>query len=54
MPRSSKLDAPGALHHIIACGIGRRIIFNDHLDRDAFLDRLGMIWIDMPTLVTAF
>ncbi len=39
MPRSSILDAPGALHHIIARGIGRRKIFNDHFDRDVF-------WID--------
>jgi hypothetical protein len=25
----SRIDAPGAWHHIVACGIGRRKIFND-------------------------
>ncbi|MCP3895726.1 MAG: transposase, partial [Bacteroides sp.] len=54
MPRSSRLDAPGALHHIIARGIGRRKIFNDHLDRDAFLDRLGMILNESRTACFAW
>ena len=31
MPRSARIDAPGALHHIIARGIGRRRIFNKEL-----------------------
>jgi hypothetical protein len=28
MPRQARIDAPGALHHIIARGIGRKKIFN--------------------------
>lgn len=40
MPRQSRIDAPGALHHIIARGIGCRNIFNDDQDRDNFVDRL--------------
>lgn len=43
MPRKNRLDAPGALHHIIARGNGRRKIFLDDADRDQFVDRLGRI-----------
>jgi REP element-mobilizing transposase RayT len=43
MPRQSRIDAPGALHHIIARGIGRRNIFNDDQDRDNFVNRLGTV-----------
>jgi putative transposase len=43
MPRKSRIDAPGALHHIIARGIDRKTIFDDDADRDNFLDRLGNI-----------
>jgi len=41
MPRSARLDAPGALHHIIIRGIERRNIFRDNKDRDNFIDRLS-------------
>ena len=41
MPRRSRIDAPGALHHIIARGIERRAIFRDDQDRTNFLERLG-------------
>ena len=34
MPRKARIDAPGALHHIICRGIERRKIFNDDVDRD--------------------
>ena len=37
MPRKARIDAPGALHHIIARGIERREIFGDDQDRDDFL-----------------
>ena len=40
MLRKSRIDAPGALHHIIARGIARKEIFRDDADRDNFLDRL--------------
>jgi len=43
MPRKARLDALGALHHIIARGIERRKIFRDNRDRDDFLERLGGI-----------
>ena len=40
MPRQSRLDAPVALHHIIARGNERRKIFEDKKDCEAFLVRL--------------
>jgi putative transposase len=43
MPRKSRIDAPGALHHIIARGIERYNIFKDNSDRNNFIDRLGII-----------
>ena len=41
MPRKARIDAPGALHHIIVRGIERRKIFIDDEDREDFLQRLG-------------
>jgi REP-associated tyrosine transposase len=49
MPRKARIDAPGALHHIIVRGIERRKIFRDDTDRDNFLDRLGEILEDTQT-----
>ena len=43
MPRQARIDAPGALHHIIVRGIERRNIFKDDRDRYDFLERLGPI-----------
>ena len=43
MPRQARIDAPGALHHIIARGIGRRKIFNDREDRNRFIERLSQL-----------
>ena len=41
MPRKARLDAPGALHHIMVRGINKAAIFNDDQDRTKFLERLG-------------
>ena len=43
MPRKARIDAPGALHHVIARGIEKRDIFWDNHDRNDFLERLGTI-----------
>jgi putative transposase len=43
MPRGPRLDAPGALHHVIARGIERSPIFSDDVDRTDFLDRLAAL-----------
>jgi REP element-mobilizing transposase RayT/lambda repressor-like predicted transcriptional regulator len=49
MPRKSRIDAPGALHHIIARGIERRKIFRDDADRKNLLTRIGRIVKDTNT-----
>ena len=41
MPRGPRLDAPGALHHVMVRGIERRPLFRDDRDRDDFVDRLA-------------
>ncbi len=50
MPRSARLDTPGALHHIMIRGIERRKIFRDDDDRENFLDRLEKL---LPVTQTA-
>lgn len=49
MPRKARIDAPGALHHIIVRGIEKKPIFRDRIDRYNFLDRLGDILADTST-----
>lgn len=58
MPRRSRIDAPGAVHHVMARGIEKKNIFHDDVDREKFLDRFGKIiestrttcyaWVLMP------
>ncbi|MDL1986368.1 MAG: transposase [Deltaproteobacteria bacterium] len=50
MHRLARLDAPGALHHLIIRGIERRKIFRDNKDRDNFIDRLSDL---LPATQTA-
>jgi len=54
MPRKARIDAPGALHHIIIRGIERRKIFRDDTDRNNFLDRLGNILTESSTCCYAW
>ena len=54
MPRKSRIDTLGALHHLIARGIGKRKIFDDDLDRNLFLERLGAILVETQTLCYAW
>jgi REP-associated tyrosine transposase len=54
MPRKSRIDAPGALHHIITRGIERRDIFRDDQDRVDFVDRLGGILEETETRCLAW
>jgi len=49
MPRQARIDAPGALHHIIGRGIERREIFKDDLDRNNFLTRFDKIVTESHT-----
>ena len=54
MSRKSRIDAPGALHHIIVRGIERRRIFKTDADRDNFLSRLGDILTETETACYAW
>lgn len=49
MPRHARIDAPGALHHIMARGMDRQKIFRSDVDREDFLKRLGTIIIESHT-----
>lgn len=41
MPRGTRLDAPGAVHHVTARGIEQRALFRDDWDRLAYLEYLA-------------
>lgn len=49
MPRAARIDAPGALHHIICRGFERRSIFRSDEDREDFLHRLSRIATETRT-----
>jgi putative transposase len=49
MPRKSRIDTPGALHHVICRGIDRRKIFTDKNDYSLFMERLGNLLIETST-----
>jgi hypothetical protein len=49
MPRRARIDAPGALHHVMCRGIERRRILWEDSDRDDFLKRLETILTETQT-----
>jgi REP element-mobilizing transposase RayT len=49
MPRQARIDAAGAMHHVIVRGIEKKNIFRDEADREGFLDRLGQIIVESET-----
>lgn len=54
MPRQPRLDAPGALHHVMGRGIERTNIFRIDRDRDDFLNRLANQCMDGNLIVYAW
>jgi putative transposase len=54
MPRKARIDAPGALHHIIVRGIERRKVFLDDTDRNDFLNRIFTVMDDTQTACFAW
>ena len=54
MPRKARIDAPGALHHIIIRGIEKRKIFKDDKDCYQFIKRLGTILAETETPIYAW
>jgi hypothetical protein len=49
MPRKARIDAPGALHHVIVRGIEVKVIFKDRFDRSNFVKRPGTILSESDT-----
>ena len=49
MPRTARIDAPGALHHVICRGIERRTIFINDMDRDDFVKRFAQLIVETET-----
>ncbi|HUT69571.1 MAG TPA: hypothetical protein VMW89_02745 [Desulfatiglandales bacterium] len=54
MPRLARLDAPGALHHIMIRGIERRKIFLNNKDREGFCERLSHLLPETKTACYAW
>jgi putative transposase len=49
MPRQSRIDFSGLLHHVIVRGIEKRSIFLDDQDREEFLSRLSRLLVETET-----
>ena len=54
MPRRSRIDAAGALHHVMVRGIERSRVFRSDADRNHFLERLGEILQETKTICYAW
>ncbi len=54
MPRQTRLDAPGTLHHVIIRGIEKRKIVDKQADREDFVPRMGLIAINTETIIYAW
>jgi putative transposase len=54
MPRQARIDAPGAVHHVVVRGIIRSAIFYDNVDKNRFMDRVGMVLTEGKTTCYAF
>jgi len=54
MPRGSRIDAAGAVQHIMVRGIERAKIFESDADRDQFIQRLSDILSDTKTTCYAW
>ncbi len=54
MPRQARLDVAGTLHHIILRGIERKPIFDDDLDREEFVRRMGNLSLETQTKIYAW
>lgn len=54
MPRQSRIDHPGLLHHVMARGIERRAIFHGPRDYEDFISRLDASFVKVPTQILAW
>ena len=51
MPRRSRIDAPGAIHHVIIRGIERSPIFRDAKDYEGFISRPALLLTETSILL---
>jgi putative transposase len=49
MPRKARIDAAGAVHHVIGRAINRQAIFSDKKDYLNFMERLGDLLVETKT-----
>jgi len=54
LPRKARLDAEGAIHHVIVRGIEQRRIFDDDGDRRNFVSRMAKVAVESETTVYAW
>jgi len=54
MPRKSRIDAPGAIHHVIIRGIERSTVFKDSKDYENIISRLALIVSETSTACYAW
>ena len=54
MPRHARIDASGAVHHLMIRGIAGSDIFYDDVDRDRFVERAGKVFAEEKTACYAF
>ncbi len=54
MPRQARLDAPGALHHVIIRGIEKKSIVDDVRDRKEFISRIGSLSTEEKATIYAW
>jgi hypothetical protein len=47
MPRQARIDAPGAVHHVMVRGIERRKLFGDNQDRNHWIERMVAVLEDI-------
>ena len=53
MPRQTRLDTPGTLHHVIIRGIEKRSIVDNQADREDFVSRMFKIATDTDSFIYA-
>jgi len=51
LPRKARLDAEGAIHHVIIRGIEQRRIFDDDGDRRSFISRMAKVALESETTI---
>jgi len=54
VPRQARLDAPGALLHVIIRGTEQRQIVDDDEGRRNFVDRMGSLGLQTDTAIYAW